>query len=68
MTNSKKIKVLNGIINYTTKDVNFLKTLIELDQFKPVIDRMYSLEEMAEAHIYAEKGLKKGNVFITIWL
>ena len=64
MTSSKK--VMTGVISHNASDITFLKGLMESGQLKPVIDRTYSLDQIAEAHAYAEKGRKKGNVAIEV--
>lgn len=63
---TSKIKVLTGVISHKAEDIIYLKELIEKDKFKPVIDRTYSLNQIADAHTYAEKGHKKGNLAIEV--
>jgi NADPH:quinone reductase-like Zn-dependent oxidoreductase len=46
-------------------DVLFMQALIEAGEFRPVIDRTFPIEEVAEAHRYVETWHKVGNVVLT---
>jgi NADPH:quinone reductase-like Zn-dependent oxidoreductase len=59
-------KIIRWSAGYTTANLLALKALAEAGAIKPVIDRRYRLEQIAEAHRYVDSGLKKGNVVITI--
>lgn len=65
MTSSKKV-IAGPAVDGRAEDLRFLAGLAEAGEFKPVIDRHYSFQQIAEAHSYVDTGRKKGNVIITL--
>ncbi|MBJ6117825.1 NAD(P)-dependent alcohol dehydrogenase [Pontibacter sp. BT310] len=59
-------KVLFPIPTISKADVEFLKHLVEQKQFKPLLDRIYPLEQIVDAYKYVETGQKIGNVVIIL--
>ncbi|HEX4824338.1 MAG TPA: NAD(P)-dependent alcohol dehydrogenase [Candidatus Polarisedimenticolaceae bacterium] len=60
------VSVDDGLTWPRRDDIERLKVLVESGRLKPVIDRRYPLEQIADAHRYVELGHKKGNVIVTI--
>jgi NADPH:quinone reductase-like Zn-dependent oxidoreductase len=61
---SRRLKFAGGRKN--KQDLVLMKGLIEDGKYRPVIDRRYPLEQVAEAHRYVETWQKAGNVVLTI--
>jgi len=64
-SNKKVIFSATGLCQ-NKDNLRFLKELAEAGRIIPIIDRHYTLEEIAEAHSYVEKGHKKGSVVISL--
>jgi NADPH:quinone reductase-like Zn-dependent oxidoreductase len=59
-------KMGNSAHKPNTKDLVFMKELLEAGKVVPVIDRRYPLGETAEAIRYLEEGHARGKVIITV--
>jgi NADPH:quinone reductase-like Zn-dependent oxidoreductase len=65
----KKAKIIFAGLRPTEEKNGYLTLLLELveaGQFRPVIDRVYPFEEIAEAHRYVDTGRKRGNVIVSV--
>lgn len=59
-------KVITGVIKESAEGMNFVKELIEQGNYQPVLDRVFTLDQISEAHEYVDLGHKKGNVGIQV--
>lgn len=61
---NKKVRGYMGGVN--GEKLDDLRELIEAGKVKSVVDKVYPLSQVAEAHRYYESGKKKGKIGITV--
>lgn len=59
-------KVICAMSLEQPEDLVFIKERVEAGWLKSIIDRCYPLEQAADAHRYAETGLKTGSIVLTV--
>ena len=62
----KYVSIDDGSLKLNSQRLASIKELVESGHIKPVIDRCYQFEDIAEAHRYVEKGHKKGGVAVKV--
>lgn len=58
-------KIIAGPAKESVEQLTYLAGLVETGRFKPVIDQVFALEQIAEAHARVESGRKRGSVVVT---
>jgi len=64
--NGKYVSIDDGALQLSSKRLELLTRLIEEKEIKPVLDKVFALEEIVAAHKYVEEGHKRGGVAIRI--
>ncbi len=59
-------EVVSGYVPARAADLRYVAALAEKGEHRPVIDRVYRLEDAAEAHAYVDTGRKRGSVVLTV--
>lgn len=62
----RHVSVDDGNAKLGVRDLALLVELAEAGRLKPVIDRRYPLEEIVEAHRYAEAGHARGTIIVSV--
>jgi NADPH:quinone reductase-like Zn-dependent oxidoreductase len=60
------VSVDDGRPKLRREDLVLLGELATKGEIRPVIDRTYALEDIAEAHAYVDNGHKRGNVVVAV--
>lgn len=59
-------RVIAGYVPARPEDLRYIANLAAGGELKPVVDRIYRLDQAAEAHAYVDTGRKRGSVVLTV--
>ncbi len=59
-------RVVCALVSERQEDLIFARGLMESGTIQSIVDRVFPLEQAADAHRYAESGAKKGSVVISL--
>jgi len=62
----KYVSIDDGDLKLNSIRLEKIREYIESGYLKPLLDRIYNLEDIVEAHRYVEKGHKRGGVAVTV--
>ncbi len=65
LAKDKKIRNV-GLTNTGSENLEFIRELLEAGTIKSVVEKMYSLDQIAQAHRHVENGHTKGKVVVEI--
>ncbi|MBD3377533.1 zinc-binding dehydrogenase [candidate division KSB1 bacterium] len=58
------MRVICALSTEKPKDLEHIKEPVEAGYIQSTIDKTFTLEQAAQAHVYVEEGQKKGHVVI----
>lgn len=59
-------KVVCALTSERQVDLESVRALVESGTLRPIVDRIFPLEQAADAHRYAEGGTRQGAVVISV--
>lgn len=59
-------KVIVALANEKPASLDFVRQMVEAGQYKVIVDKVYPMEQAAEAHRRVESGLRAGQVVISM--
>jgi NADPH:quinone reductase-like Zn-dependent oxidoreductase len=65
-SNASGKQVISGVAPATPENLRYIAKLASSGELKPVIDRIYRLEDAVEAHTYVDTGRKRGSVVLSV--
>ena len=60
------VRIMMDMAAHRRADLDHIRELIDAGAIRPVIDKVYPLEQIVEAHHYVESGMKQGNVVVVV--